>query len=258
MFLLQPPTLLTPAQIKLKSFESRQKCFSFLLSSSSVCLIWDGRASHLRACLDAVLLSQHPNRSDGGQMRGDKEFPSVAHVSNSSRVWRKEGAGKRCSVSGLAAQVGGDIVRHWWKRCPSSDKTFNPNCHGFVHIASPALLQSRTTSEENGENRKTEKNRLHLLLFSLTRYIFVYIMLSSRAVWRSRWPSWACRPNEPYGFCGRKATLNRAVLRHWSVFIPNISEDMKLYITITSCSHSNWFLYIYLYDCKYMCNCNFK
>ena len=31
---------------------------------------------------------------------------------------------------------------------------------------------------------------------------------SSGAVWRSRWPSWAPRPNEPYGFCGRKATLN--------------------------------------------------
>ena len=33
---------------------------------------------------------------------------------------------------------------------------------------------------------------------------------SSGAVWKSRWPSWAFRPNEPYGFCGRKATLNRA------------------------------------------------
>ena len=27
---------------------------------------------------------------------------------------------------------------------------------------------------------------------------------------RSRWPSWAPRPNEPEGFCGRKATLNYA------------------------------------------------
>ena len=26
----------------------------------------------------------------------------------------------------------------------------------------------------------------------------------------SRWPSWVPRPNEPYGFCERKATLNRA------------------------------------------------
>ena len=33
---------------------------------------------------------------------------------------------------------------------------------------------------------------------------------SSGAARKSRWPSWAFRPNEPYGFCGRKATLNRA------------------------------------------------
>jgi len=33
---------------------------------------------------------------------------------------------------------------------------------------------------------------------------------SSGTVWKSRWPSWAFCPNEPYGFCGRKATLNHA------------------------------------------------
>ena len=33
---------------------------------------------------------------------------------------------------------------------------------------------------------------------------------ASAAVWKSRWPSWAPRPNKPYGFCGRKATLNHA------------------------------------------------
>ena len=33
---------------------------------------------------------------------------------------------------------------------------------------------------------------------------------SSGAVWESRWPSWAVRPNEPSGFRGRKAILNRA------------------------------------------------
>ena len=26
----------------------------------------------------------------------------------------------------------------------------------------------------------------------------------------SRWPSWAVRPNEPSGFCGRKELLNHA------------------------------------------------
>ena len=33
---------------------------------------------------------------------------------------------------------------------------------------------------------------------------------SSGAVLKSRCPSWAFRPNEHYGFCGRKATLNHA------------------------------------------------
>ena len=33
---------------------------------------------------------------------------------------------------------------------------------------------------------------------------------SSGAVWESRWTSWAVRPNEPSGFRGRKAILNRA------------------------------------------------
>ena len=34
---------------------------------------------------------------------------------------------------------------------------------------------------------------------------------SSGTVWKPRWPSWAFRPNEPYGFCGRKAKLNHAL-----------------------------------------------
>ena len=33
---------------------------------------------------------------------------------------------------------------------------------------------------------------------------------SSGAVWESRWPSWAVRPNEPSGFLGRKELLNHA------------------------------------------------
>ena len=41
-------------------------------------------------------------------------------------------------------------------------------------------------------------------------------------VWKSRWPSWAFRPNEPYGFCGRKATLNRA-----SALVTVLSTDIR-------------------------------
>ena len=46
---------------------------------------------------------------------------------------------------------------------------------------------------------------------------------SSAAVWKSRWPSWAPRPNEPHGFCGRKATLNT----HWSQFVSKMSTDIR-------------------------------
>ena len=44
-------------------------------------------------------------------------------------------------------------------------------------------------------------------------YFFVALCLmkqSSGAVWKSRWSSWAFRPNEPYGFRGCKAMLNHA------------------------------------------------
>ena len=34
---------------------------------------------------------------------------------------------------------------------------------------------------------------------------------NSGAAWKLRWPSWAPRPNEPYGFCGLKATLNHSL-----------------------------------------------
>ena len=78
--------LLTPAQIKPLSFESRRNSFSTR----------GGCASCLRACLGARLLPQsyqYPNLSEGadrvgGQMRGDKECP-FSGVTKSGRVWRK-------------------------------------------------------------------------------------------------------------------------------------------------------------------------
>ena len=39
---------------------------------------------------------------------------------------------------------------------------------------------------------------------------FLPTLQSSGAVWKSWWPSWAFRPNEPCGFYGRKATLYHA------------------------------------------------
>jgi len=50
-------------------------------------------------------------------------------------------------------------------------------------------------------------------------------ILSSGAVWTSRWLSWAFHTNEPYGFCGCEATLNP--VRQWSQFVPNLSSDIR-------------------------------
>ena len=81
--------LFTPAQIKLKSFESR---LNFFLSFFTL----GGCVSCLRACLGARLLPQsyqYPNLSEGadrvgGQLRGDKECP-FSGATKSGRDWRK-------------------------------------------------------------------------------------------------------------------------------------------------------------------------
>ena len=87
--------LLTPAQIKLKSFEWRRNSFFFFTQGGSV--------SCLCACLGARLLPQsyqYPNLSEdadrvGGQLRGDKRVPLQWH----NQIWQslEDGAGKRCS-----------------------------------------------------------------------------------------------------------------------------------------------------------------
>ena len=81
--------LLTPAQIKPKSFDSRRNSLFFFFTRS-------GCASGLRACLGARLLPQsyqYPTLSEGpdradGQLRGDKECP-FSGVTKYGRVWRK-------------------------------------------------------------------------------------------------------------------------------------------------------------------------
>ena len=78
--------LLTPVQIKPKSFESRRNSLFFTRG---------GCASCLRACLGARLLPQsyqYPNLSEGadsvaGQLCGDTECP-FSGVTKSGRVWR--------------------------------------------------------------------------------------------------------------------------------------------------------------------------
>ena len=54
---------------------------------------------------------------------------------------------------------------------------------------------------------------------------------------QSRWPSWAPRPKEPYGFCGRKATLNHAhALLTRVQFVPNNVNPTSEELSSTSSS----------------------
>ena len=79
--------LLTPTQVKPKSFESRR---IYLFFNRGGCV------SCLRTCLGARLLPQsyqYPNLSEaaddvGGQLCGDKECP-FSGVTKSGRVWTK-------------------------------------------------------------------------------------------------------------------------------------------------------------------------
>ena len=93
----------------------------------------------------------------------------------------------------------------------------------YIHVhSSGAVLESRWPYGFRG--RKELLNRASALVTTSVSLIcqltsedtkhqlIIYIHVhSSGAVWDwSRWPSWAVRPNEPYGFRGRKELLNHA------------------------------------------------
>ena len=85
--------LLTPAQIKPKSFESRRNSsffsslFSFFLFTRGGCASCYGRAWALPQSYQYPNLSEGDDRV-GGQLRGDKECP-FSGVTKSGKVWRK-------------------------------------------------------------------------------------------------------------------------------------------------------------------------
>ena len=62
------------------------------------------------------------------------------------------------------------------------------------------------------------------------------IVQSSGAVWKSRWMSWTPVPKKPYGFCGRKATLQQqqrlsSIVLRWLHFLLPFS------LSKASCAH---------------------
>ena len=77
------------------------------------------------------------------------------------------------------------------------------------------LTGARKTSHEHN-NKRSESPSLtpvwHASKYKVRKLQQRHVLNrhSSGAVWESRWPSWAVRPNEPSGFRGCKELLNRA------------------------------------------------
>ena len=139
----------------------------------------------------------------------------------------------RTPASAMSAEVWGQYIRYYCL-CLETDRG-----------AEGTSFSVRRHSKARGRQREIEgtlkissPSRQGILDIVLAMDLYIQVRGASCAdrscrVWKSRWPSWAFRPNEPYGFCGRKAaTLNHA-LRHWSQFVPKYvnptSEDTKLY-----------------------------
>ena len=75
--------------------------------------------------------------------------------------------------------------------------------------------KSNRTTQDWSPRGRTPHSEHRFPTPSAKRYIYkpvlgVRTVHSSEAVWESRWPSWAVRPNEPSVFRGRKAILNDA------------------------------------------------
>ena len=86
-------------------------------------------------------------------------------------------------------------------------------------------------------------------------YVFAEVLYhSSGAVWESRWPSWAVRPNEPSGFRGRKYWT---MLRLWPQLVPNMSIWQMRTLSNTSSSmlyanSKHWFTTSFLQPLPYL------
>ena len=81
----------------------------------------------------------------------------------------------------------------------------------FILLAAlEIIVLPRTNTVDNNTKQKNKtKNNLIWMHNDFVKESAIDFNQSSGAVVKSRWPSWALRPNEPYGFCGRKATLNQ-------------------------------------------------
>ena len=105
--------------------------------------------------------------------------------------WLQTGATRSISSMSISAWNGSLFVSEW------TDEWIRPLNHHVIFTSFTSVNQS-----------------VHSHYKSITSFC---IAQSSGATWESRWPSWAPRPNEPYGFCGRREAQ----------LVPNMSADIR-------------------------------
>ena len=124
-----------------------------------------------------------------------------------SREWLKQ---ERCLMAGWNKTWFNNYVsREWLKqeRClyfAFSQVWLNGACFRLGHFVSVGRWRCGQGVSRGLCNDPATGNT-YWLFAAFCMYSAAH---SSGAVWESRWPSWAVRPNEPSGFRGRKAILN--------------------------------------------------
>ena len=99
----------------------------------------------------------------------------------------------------------GTNSKHWFTT------SFLWRCQKATLRAWTRHCQNRGTAALAVHRRYTEVHSAAIQEWiTVTSHIHWQSRHSSGAVWKSRWTSWAVRPNEPSGFRGRKDLLNRA------------------------------------------------
>ena len=119
----------------------------------------------------------------------------------------------------------------------NKNSSTNLSCCGRIDVRHKRRWVFTKLKKQNKQKTTTTCNRVYCMCFGpwpfnlffpvLVLFYWVWVLWpqlskvlklvrwarrvhSSGAVWESRWPFWAVRPNEPSGFRGRKDLLNRA------------------------------------------------
>ena len=151
-----------------------------------LCMKWHGAWSYdvHRTCAETAAVSCHRCKYTTSVDIQKGALKLVTHVEPTYE------SSESAQESSKSAQESGKqrYISHHQSKTAATN-TSGSQCHAFSALVAHNIAALRKW-EQNGMT-------------------FVSSHHSSGAVWKSRWPSWAVRPNEPSGFRGRKELLNR-------------------------------------------------